>query len=783
MPTLSLPVAVRPVRLGLLVNTDTTDDIVRAATICTGLWGGIFNYLIPITENVHSTIQSLPIDALVATSSSPSAEAVLDRYEQLDLRGLSIGQGRSLLTTDSRGDVVATLTDIAYPDYQHWWDEGRHASSPQAVLPTWSSTHPDKALLTATLGAFPPSGSDLPDLVSIYSHSFGAEAQELTGAPEAAWATVLTPIRATRLNLTLWRRLSRFEAGLVVGDPDNALHLAAFWNLRASGRATLFCPSSGPDLWTDFLREFLRLNIPTTDMAEERLVHLWRCVEDDFEEPEIDESLAALIPEGAKTLLDRLPIHLARFFRDESQAQTEWSTVLASIDDRFGSKYVTFPMASPFSDARRTLAPRRQLWFVCFSPQSMWDLAEGWTLKLPNVPALNEWLAREMVRTSSGALRVQAGGFDVVDHATSDHISISPIPTHDLVRNLFSNAGISMTLSTPGQIAYRVLDMIGHRHWSRVFRIRGVRELISSPQSRTGLAFLHAVELIRDKDPATKDSSFDLFESFGGRDSTPDSVFRQLLKWGVFRPQLSLLCPNCALTTRIEADALGSQVTCTLCSHQFLLGPQLTGKDWRFRISGVFERESGPEGVVSTLLTWGELERGGGIGDELLLFPAHDLSGEGLKCETDLVALEVSPNTGSPSICIGECKTHGRIEEADLANLGEVRRRLRASGIETYIVFAILRDIFDDEETQMLVEFAKRTASEEDALGLPFYETREATPCILFTRRDLEMPPWTSAPAIEGVPHGHPLSFRDLAENSKVGHLGLPRLLRSVTAD
>jgi len=778
MPTLSLPLAIRPVRVGILISTQTTDDIVRAATICSGLWGGIFNYLIPITEYVDSAIQSLAVDVLVTASGSPEAEAILDRYEHLQLRTLSI-EHQSLFSTDSRGDIFSTLADIVYPVYQHWWDEGRHASTPQAVLPIWPSSHPKRALLATTFGVFPPPGSDLPDLAAVFSHSFGADAQEVSGAPEAAWAAATTPIQATRLDLSLWGRFSPFEAGLVVGDPGNALHLAAFWNLRASGRAALFCPRTGPDAWTDFLREFLRLNISTADQAEERWARLWICVDDDYEDPEIPESFATLTPEGVKTLVERFPVHQARFYRDESRAQTEWTTVLASVDDRFGTKYVTASPSSPFPDARRDLAPRRQLWFVCFSSQSMWDLAEGWTLKLPKVPALNEWLAREMVRTSSGALRVQAGGFDVIDHATSGHISISPIPSRDLVASIFSNADIEMTLKTPGQIAYRILDMIGDRHWSRVFRIRGVRELISSRQARTGLAFSRAVELIRDKDPATKVSSFDRFESFGGRDSTPESVFRQLLEWEVFRPQLSLVCPNCALTTNIEADSVGNRVTCTLCSHQFLLGPQLTGKEWRFRISGVFEREGGPEGVISTLLSWGELERAGGIGDELLLFPAHDLAGDGLRCETDLVALEVSPNTGNPSICVGECKTKGRIEETDLANLTEVRRRLRASGIETYIVLAIQRDSFDDAEMRMLTEFTKRVASEEDALGVPFYETREATPFILITRRELEMPPWTSAPAIEGVPHRYPMSFRDLAENSKVGHLGLALWLRS----
>ena len=139
----------------------------------------------------------------------------------------------------------------------------------------------------------------------------------------------------------------------------------------------------------------------------------------------------------------------------------------------------------------------------------------------------------------------------------------------------------------------------------------------------------------------------------------------------------------------------------------------------------------------------------------------------------------MSPTTGFPSICVGECKTKGRIEETDLANLAEVRRRLRASGIETYIVFAILRDNFDDSEVQMLTEFTKKVALEENAMGLPFFETREATPSILFTRRELETRPWTSAPTIDGVPHAYPMSFRDLAENSKVGHLNLLRWVRT----
>jgi hypothetical protein len=746
--------------------------------LCTGLWGGMYNAVLPVQDSIDEIINSLSIDVLVSVEESETAEAIKERFSHLRWRTYPFDEP---LVTEalSGGSRQFRLADISYPCFQYWWDEGRHAQSSHGTLPVWPAGHSKEAFYAVSFGAFPKEQDEIPDLSDVFSQAFRATVADLSAAsPDASWVRAMTPIKATRLGLSLWGRHSPFGPGLVVGDPTKASHLMAFWNLRATGYPVLFCPTDGPGDWSDFFRESLRPFVAPSSGDMDNWCTYWVCTDAPEDDIDVATSITDLTPDGFKAVLSVLPVYGWRREPFVVRPQTDMTTVLASIDDRFGTKFISVIPNRPFAEARRQLAQRRQRWFVCFRPYSMLDLAEGWTLKLPYVEDLNDWFSRTISLASPGGLRVQPDGFDVVDDVMGETMDLSAVPSYDLVRQLLTRASLTMTLSPPGQIAQRVLDMTGGRHQARVFRIRGVRRLLESSKARTGLAFSHAVELIRDRDAETREASFDRFKDLAGRDATPESVFRLLLQWEVFRPQLALKCPNCKLTTSIDPDSIGTRVTCTLCTHVFLLGPHVSGKEWRYRVSGVFERESGPEGVVSTLLAWGELDRAGGLGDELILLPAHDLNGEGLHCETDLIAVEIAPVTGFPSFCVAECKTNGRIGAEDLANLADVRRRLRNEGFECHIVLAILRSAFDDGELEMLREFTVNVAKSESALGLPFYELREASPLILFTRAELEANTWTSAPVASGAPHDYPRSFRDLAENSKVVHLGLPLSMR-----
>lgn len=60
MPTSSLHVSYRPVRVGFLVRPDVMDDFIRAVEWASAIWGGIFSPILPLLSD------DAALDALIA---------------------------------------------------------------------------------------------------------------------------------------------------------------------------------------------------------------------------------------------------------------------------------------------------------------------------------------------------------------------------------------------------------------------------------------------------------------------------------------------------------------------------------------------------------------------------------------------------------------------------------------------------------------------------------------------------------------------------------------------
>jgi hypothetical protein len=375
-----------------------------------------------------------------------------------------------------------------------------------------------------------------------------------------------------------------------------------------------------------------------------------------------------------------------------------------------------------------------------------------------------------MVPVHPGTLRVQPNGLDLFVHVYDTSLGMSPLQIDALIAKLFDRAGMEIKRSFAGEVAQRVLEMMGGLRPSRVFKITGVRKLLAMPKARTGIKRDHAVQCIRDYGSATRKASFDRFRQFW-RDMGPDGIFSSLLDRGVFRAGLKLSCPNCRLIPYIEADRIGDEIQCPLCGFRFRLAPLIHGREWVFRVSGVFEREGSPHGSIPAILAMTELTRREFLTGSTIVRPATEITFDGRLCESDLIGLEIS-REGFPSVVIGECKSLGEIDDRDIANLKEVRARLRASGIECYLMFAVLRESFTEDEINRFKALSDEFV-EDQLNGLPAYHTAPAGPPILLTTQELEADPWSTKPA--AGPKSHPMRLLDLAENSQAVYLGTRR--------
>jgi hypothetical protein len=788
MPNISLSLAVRPVRPGLLIRAGEFDDFERAVGICTSLWDGQFAPIIPVGEladdSLDRLVREFAVDVLVAVTQTDATTAVISRHRHLHWEAWPPEEPLVIDTGFGEGKSPQfRLFDISAPAYQYWWDEGRHSNT-RGLLPRWPRDVEDSAMLSATFGQYPGPDSGLPILEADFERAVTAETVEVQSlTPSEDWVTRVTPIEFTRTGLGQYRLRGLAETGLVLGDGGRLNDLIAFWNLRAGGARVMFCATGGPGNWAGLYRAFLERSLARLREQYESYATLWICHHAAELEPpdqpnlEVSDEIQAMVPE--ETRLGIAPIAVGGpWGRPEwpGQARTASKPVLATIEEQYGRQYISAQLSGlPFPDGRVHSRRYMQNWMLSLESPSVAGAAEGWTLKIPNVPELNEWYSRQVFPVHVNGVRVHNEGLDLMTGSTEDTLGIFPLREEDVVSKLMERAGVKMSLSSPGRLSQRIVSMVGGRPQTAIFRVAGVRKLLSSNDVRSGVPFSRAVEIVRDKDPATGLASFEKFKGFW-RDISPEELVRTLIAWEVLRPGLRLTCPNCELRSVIDVDEVGQRVTCPLCADSFLIGPRLTGREWVFRSSGVFAREGGPQGAIPGLLVAGELARGAwAFRDERAVLPAHDLTGAEIECESDLIALEVSLHESFPSVCVGECKTAGFVSQDDIENLATIRRLMRETGVECYIVLAVLRERFTDEELELIQAFAEST-KEERALGLPFFEYRVAAPMILFVRDDLESDPiFAPKPAPDRpVPHDHPMSFRDFAENSRALYYPLP---------
>lgn len=781
MPSFSLTVAHRPVRVGFLVRAKSADDFVEAVSVCTSLWGGLHNPILPVSGDespwIETIVRRFLVDVLASASDPSAFSEIKDEFKHLQ-GPYSMTWKQPFLLSEMGGEGPAfSLVDIAQPLSHYWIKEWRHVSETPALLPVCSQTNPLAAMYAASFGRFPEAGSAYPSLEEGFRRSTKATPVDLEAeAPRKEWHEGLWPIMATTLGLTHHASEARFlDSGCVIGDGVNVDHLTFFWNLRAAGADVIFIPRDNIEPFLPLVESHLRriLGRPSrwgTD--SERLFEIWQ--PGGFGEglgmdrEEVPEAIADVIKGSAKLVVGSLSdVTWIQPTLGNLPPTAEPRAVLATFDERYGGPYISADLSSrPFSEAEMSRSREWQYWAWAIESTPS-ALPEETTLRLPLLRDLNDWFSRALTPAEPGGLRVQPRGFDLIKHVNETALGLSPLSVDALLAKLFERAGMEIKRSFAGEVTHRVVETIGGLRPGSIFKITGVRKLLAMEKARRGIKRQHAAEVIRDYNSALGEATFDRFRAYW-REVTPQAILAILLERGVFRAGLEIQCPNCRLLPFIEADRVGDEIQCPLCGFRFPLAPLVHGNEWVFRISGVFEREGSPHGSVPAILAMAELTRRDLLSVSTIVRPATDVKFEGNSCESDLIGLEIS-NDGFPSLLIGECKGQGEINENDLTNLREVRARLRASGVECFLLFAVLREKFTDQELSLLKNLSDDFV-EEQALGMPAYHSAPAAPPILFTTRELEANPWTAQPS-EG-PHTHPMSYMDLAENSQAIYLG-----------
>lgn len=740
------------------------EELVKAAGLATLLWGGLYCPIIPVSSDEKAAqrlIDLFNVDILFPLIESPEIDRIVAANQFLSqMRPSNMG----LLYTEWQSPKQY----FAYLDVLHainlcWFKQVKD------MLPDDVShvrlMHWDQADLLANLFAlmfgFFPSDYDLTiDFARAFREGLKGDEQTISAGDILNEGLIhnVRPIDFTGWNIE--SRGYRWDSGVYVGDPASFDDLIAFWNLRAAGAALEFYPLGHEGRFEAFIDAFaavLKASPPGPMLPQKFGIHY---------RPDNEESAKALaiklVTQRAKVLsrvdsttwngLNVKPSSLA--FDDQR--------VLADVDRKFTRIAVTVPLPPKrflIEDGDQHPHTREQHLVASVHPLTEFDYPAH-TLRPPLIRRLNEFYGREAA-FNPWELRCENEGLAAVIDAADSNVRLFPIERVRIVQNIFRLIGIQASPSLPGKIASRIIEKLGTESAEpgRVFKIRGVRKLLTDTPASKGITFEKALGTIG-SEGFTKFKNLH-FARQKGNELRPDDVFNVLLEKRIFTPHVKrsyatqkkkFSCPACGLSSLVKLRLFQSSWSCPFCDFELYLPTVLREtfsaselkKMWGFKRSGLFAKDNNQEGFVPVLLALMWLNAALHNGD-VCYTTALDLGGQ---AEIDFSILKYKYGD-EIELGLGEAKaTFSRITEEQIEPLKAMWHKTQSLGIHCYLIFAKTTDAFDSSE----IELFKRL--KEQWIPVILLSNRELESYDVYLEHD------------DSLPVRHPFTLSDMFRNT-----------------
>ncbi|HET9768470.1 MAG TPA: hypothetical protein VFS60_16595 [Thermoanaerobaculia bacterium] len=659
-----------------------------AIRLSTCVYGGCFHPILTIDDDKQARLAAdrFQLDVLFPSQPDPGIEAFIqDHFNHLKWPFIN----RHVTIETSREGPQLQVLDLLQGIFRIEDVRRRNLIAPntQFGVLEWESSDPLANSLAASFGEFPSQSEVRRDYKRIFSQRLGAITLKVDVAAQIpqAGVTAMGPLEVGRYGLHVMHdrvrdRMPRgalwsWDSGLFAGSSTEWQDIVDFWNLRALGHKLHFVDVTWLERYRASAIEFLHW------VGAEEMCPIWHGHHVDIEERRKAIQDVVGMPCYTRALSDRpIVTQSALIFGFGSRSATasvaEGRMSVSLLDKPYLDEHTYFfhqhAMVS-VSAYRRDDKTRKS-----FSP--------------PYLPALNEPISRIMVY-QPWSVRTEPNGFGVIERVSASSVMARGIGYDEGIDLIFGHAGLSTRPSPSGLLARRLISQLGGLQGCRIFKLRGVRQLLREPATR---AFTHprARQAIND---GLKELS-DLHIEMGQRGHlTVPQVFGFLVRHGLVRAGLELKCPSCFLCEWYSLDQLGTDMRCGFCGEPFDPSEQLRDRHWNYRRSGLCDSDAVP---VSLVLQQLDLVISGSLSEGVLLWAAGvETLREGEPkafCELDVV-LVVQERWGDCAVILGEVKGNDEISEDDVEHLEEVAERLDRVGVSTYLLFAKTGD-FDDAE-------------------------------------------------------------------------------------
>jgi len=747
--TLSITVRYRPVRIGFCVRKDDFAAVRHAWRLSNSFWGGRYNpvLIVDYPDLARRLVNTFRVDMLWAASDDATTKAFVESFSYLPN---PFSFHTALFESRSNGEREPLLLDLHHPIHSFYEDHIRNNPAPtrSVVIYEWGDDDPlsDVFVISPGMVASPEIAGT--DYLKTVEHALKALRIVLDDhAPFPVGTDNQCTLSALgRLHIKRHHSVQNWwdYPGFFYGNAANFDDLVTFWNLRATDNHVVFYDPIHEgrfqgirEKWVEVLR-----GQPARRHEGGPRVAIWSRTRDESRDlSAFGKGLTiCTIDDGT---WGGMNLKAPFMYYAEGSA-------LAAVSDRDDRPQISFQLPpKPVAD---TAGLYSQHMVISVEPGIGLFGNERATLETPYVPELNEFYGREFYFEWDKA-RVEPESLGIISPVTRDDLTLHALDVQVLIQKLFAVAGLKAEPSSPGLIAKRLITQMGGIDGCRVFKIKGVRDLIGAFKPEKAFTRSTATQIIRAHDAATGTIGFAAYENLFierrplGQKLKPDTVFAFLLKKRMFQAGLEFVCPNCQLAFWVSLDHVRTDTVCEYCGGQFNVTPYLRDRDWRYRRSGLLGRDDNQEGAVPVVLTIQQLHRGLFTRDVLYTTATKVTSGgtQIRDCETDFVMVVPRNREGRVEIVIGECKSRKPIEDHDVENLTKVAEAFPRDRFDVFVVLSKLTPFSDAE-----IESAKKLNSRYRKRAILLTD-RELEPYFIYERTAQEFEIAKSASSFEDM--------------------------------
>ncbi len=699
----------------------------RIFQLCTCLWGGAFNPIIPVCEELPEAWRFHPA---VDPSPAQLAAGYISFFEPdvfVESRpGLAEKAGVHELKLDFMRARAARLDDYfeerphipfgldCRGAYQAIWNrEFKFQPSLERHVGVFERGGPDSPFTEMAFGGF-PEGGPLAQFARAFRESFAAAEFPQTAE---AWAKAVGERFATPLTFTgeACETVFHSQMGRVVAfiaDPTSPLDLIDCWNLRQVWRNVLPVNLN----WLRAAQDALSAVAPTVSVRAQGLplleVIFGRSVLGAHGRADYQAGQARLkeagfgleysfgcCPDlwiGRRNPWDRMaPPRPQRV----SVSAGRTSSDLELPDDRLCQPpALAPPFADEFGDAR---AAR---WANVLTFSAPWGEPETLALLVP--PDFDATKPRRFGSAGAPCL-VSREGLVPLMNFKHDRWLFRLMTGPEALTAWLSDRGTPATRSSAGRAADQVLERLG-----------GTRGTFIIQDKRT-LEFLDEVARKRTKS-AHHARWAGLLNERAERSKTRPAVVPGIANFvdcGAARLGLEIKCPKCSEANWYAATELRQALVCDGCLGSFTFPEgtlDLRRSPWHYRVTGPFSKPGYADGAYAVALAISLFARrldvfGADVtyaaGLELVLRNVYEAKRK-VECDFALwyrPRLSATTHDAEPALIFGEAKSFGR---SSLQRLDVVRLwRLWARFPHAFVAFATMREKLEDAEVRRIRSF------------------------------------------------------------------------------